>query len=71
MPTELLNILAQAADAAGAAPAAADAVTPLPMLLALFIIGAAIVVGIAAMIRTVHLALGFATTAATATAGCR
>jgi len=64
MPTELLNILAQAADAAGAAPAAADAVTPLPMLLALFIIGAAIVVGIAAMIRTVHLALGFATTAA-------
>lgn len=64
MPTELLTILAQAADAAGAAPAEPASVASLPMLLAMFIVGAAIVVGIAAMIRTVHLALGFATTAA-------
>ena len=64
MPNELLSILAQAADAAGAAPAAAPTATSLPFLLGLFIAGSAIVVGIATMIRTVHLALGFATTAA-------
>ena len=64
MTIEHLAILAQAADAAGAAPAAAGSVMSLPALLGLFVVGAAIVVGIASMIRTVHLALGFATTAA-------
>ena len=55
------SVLAQAADAAAASP---SEVTPLVTLLILFLAGSALVVGVAARIRTVHLALGFATTVA-------
>jgi cytochrome c oxidase assembly protein subunit 15 len=59
MTNELHTTLAQAADAAASAPAT---VTPLPVLLGLFVVGAAVVIAIASRIKTVHLALGFAST---------
>jgi len=51
-------------DPALAALPAATEPTSLGVLLALFIVGSALVLGIASHIRTVHLALGFATTVA-------
>jgi cytochrome c oxidase assembly protein subunit 15 len=64
MPTEPLSLLAQAADAAGAPSVEVVAATPLSTLLVLFVVGSALVVGVASRISTVHLALGFATTVA-------
>jgi len=64
MPTETLSLLAQAADAAGAPSVEVVAATPLSTLLVLFVVGSALVVGVASRISTVHLALGFATTVA-------